>query len=167
MAPVKLNTVLIGGFNDDEIPALAALGDRWGVDVRFIELMPMGGGTYLFPPSAYRSADQVLERLPGLIPLGTEGVARMYGWEGKRGRIGLISPMSSHFCAGCSRLRLTADGFLRPCLHSGIEIPLRGLHGPALREALLQAAASKPFAHPPLSPDSPSPANRGMNRIGG
>ena len=165
MAPVKLNVVLIGGFNDDEIPALAALSSRWGVEVRFIELMPIGH-TVPFGPEAYLPVDAVLKRLEGWTAEGTEGVARMFRLP-DGGRIGLISPLSCRFCAQCNRLRLTADGFLKPCLHSREEISVRGLHGEALQAAILAAAAAKPADHGPLSGQCRSCSQRDMHRIGG
>ena len=162
---LKINTVLIGGFNDDEIPALAALSARWGVEVRFIELMPIGH-TVPFGPEAYLPADTVLARLEGWTAEGGEGVARMFRLR-DGGRIGLISPLSCQFCAWCNRLRLTADGFLKPCLHSREEIPVRGLHGEALKRAILSAAAAKPADHGPLSDQCRSASRRDMHRIGG
>ena len=165
MDPVKLNVVLIGGFNDGEIPALAALSAAWGVEVRFIELMPIGH-TVPFGPEAHLPVDEVLRRLEGWTAEGTEGVARMFRLlDG--GRIGLISPLSCRFCADCNRLRLTADGCLKPCLHSREEISVRGLHGEALRSAILAAAAAKPADHGPLSEQCRSCSRRDMNRIGG
>lgn len=165
MAPVKLNVVLIGGFNDDEIPALAALSSRWGVEVRFIELMPIGH-TVPFGPEAYLPVDTVLEKLEGWTAEWPEGVARRFRLA-DGGVIGLISPLSCSFCAGCNRLRLTADGYLKPCLHSKEEIRVRGLHGEALQEAILAAAAAKPASHGVLSHDSRSCSRRDMHRIGG
>ena len=165
MDPVKLNVVLIGGYNDDEIPTLAALSARWGVEVRFIELMPIGH-TVPFGPEAYLPADTVLARLEGWTAEGGEGVARMFRLR-DGGRIGLISPLSCQFCAWCNRLRLTADGFLKPCLHSREEIPVRGLHGEALKRAILSAAAAKPADHGPLSDQCRSASRRDMHRIGG
>lgn len=110
---IKLNTVLLGGFNDDEIPALAELTRQYPLDLRFIELMPMPGnenhlGTFL-PSSA------VTDALPELQDLGqTQGVARLYSLPNAKGHIGLISPMSQHFCGECTRLRITADGKVKP-----------------------------------------------------
>lgn len=167
MGPLKLNAVLIGGFNDDEIPAFAELTRDRDVEVRFIELMPLGPGAE-FPPSAYLPGETVLERVPELEPVRQDdGVARLYRLPGGRGRVGLISPVSRHFCSACNRLRLTAEGALKPCLHSGEEIPLRGLHGRALREALEEAILRKPAAHGDLTAGHRSQAGRSMNTIGG
>ena len=168
LEPVKLNAVLIGGFNDDEIPALAALTRDRPLEMRFIELMPIGD-TELFGAEAYLPADAVLERLPELKPLSgkTGGVARLYVLPGARGKVGLIRPVSCSFCGECNRVRLTADGFLKPCLHSGKEIMLRGLHGDALRAALADAVGQKPKEHAALSERERSGAGRNMHEIGG
>ncbi len=167
LTPLKLNTVLIGGFNDDEIPALAALTEREEIEVRFIELMPIGcaGG---FGPEAYLPCAAVLERLPRLEALeGDGGVARRYRLPGAAGTMGLISPLSCSFCSTCNRIRLTADGFLKPCLHSREEISLRGLHGETLRRRLEEAILAKPAEHGALSAWERSQSARDMNQIGG
>lgn len=168
MSPVKLNTVLIGGFNDDEIEDLCALTLRYPVQLRFIELMPIGNASEL-PPSAYLSADEVLRRLPSLSPCRSEAhsVARLYRLPNAVGEVGLISPLSNHFCAECNRLRLTSDGCLKPCLHSAEELSVRGLHGEELKRAILAAAAHKPEKHGALSATEHSEARRSMYRIGG
>lgn len=167
LTPLKLNCVLIGGFNDDEIPAFAALTEHEPVEVRFIELMPIGN-TAGFGPEAYLPCEAVLQRLPALEPVESNGgVAERYRLPGARGTIGLIRPLSHCFCSQCSRLRLTADGFLKPCLHSREEIPLRGLHGEALRRQIALAIQHKPEQHGELSFQSRSEAVRDMNQIGG
>ncbi|MBR1780620.1 MAG: GTP 3',8-cyclase MoaA [Oscillospiraceae bacterium] len=166
MTPIKLNTVLIGGFNDDEIPALVELTRDRDLEVRFIELMPLGPGA-AFPPSAFLPCTTVLERVPELREIGSSGVARLYRLPDGRGKVGLITPVSHDFCAECDRLRLTSDGKLKPCLHSDREIPLRGLHGEALRQTFLQAVALKPERHEELEPGRVSAGGRPMNRIGG
>ena len=168
LTPLKLNCVLIGGFNDDEIPALAALTERAPVEVRFIELMPIGD-TAGFGPEAYLPCEAVLERLPRLEPAAGErtGVAERFRLPGAAGTVGLIRPLSRCFCAQCDRIRLTADGYLKPCLHSREEISVRGLHGPDLRRRLEQAIRHKPEQHGQLSASARSESARGMNRIGG
>lgn len=168
LTPLKLNCVLIGGFNDDEIPALAALTEREPVEVRFIELMPIGD-TAGFGPEAYLPCETVLERLPRLEPAAGErtGVAERFRLPGAAGTVGLIRPLSRCFCAQCDRIRLTADGYLKPCLHSREEISVRGLHGPDLRRRLEQAIRHKPEQHGQLSASARSESARGMNRIGG
>lgn len=168
LTPLKLNCVLIGGFNDDEITALAALTERAPVEVRFIELMPIGD-TAGFGPDAYLPCEAVLERLPRLEPAAGEraGVAERFRLPGAAGTVGLIRPLSRCFCAQCDRIRLTADGYLKPCLHSREEISVRGLHGPDLRRRLEQAIRHKPEQHGQLSASARSESARGMNRIGG
>lgn len=168
LSPLKLNCVLIGGFNDDEIPALAALTEREPVEVRFIELMPIGD-TADFGPEAYLPCEAVLERLPRLEPAAVEraGVTERFRLPGAAGTVGLIRPLSRCFCAQCDRIRLTADGYLKPCLHSREEISVRGLHGPDLRRRLEQAIRHKPEQHGQLSASARSESARGMNRIGG
>ena len=164
---VKINAVLIGGFNDDEIPALAALTRRRPVDMRFIELMPMPGDT-LFGEHAYLPVSRVLEMLPEAVPAAEhDGVAQMYRFPGGLGNIGLISPLSNHFCGSCNRLRLTADGHLKPCLHSREEICIKGMNEEQMAEAIRQAALLKPQQHDPLSRSKRSHAARPMNQIGG
>lgn len=167
LTPIKLNTVLIGGFNDDEISDLVELTQNQDLEVRFIELMPLGPGAD-FPPQAFLSCDTVLERVPELRPLEqTCGVARLYQLPEARGRVGLISPVSHDFCHCCDRVRLTSDGKLKPCLHSDKEFSLRGLRGAELRETLAEAIRSKPQSHQPLEPGHPTAGGRPMNRIGG
>ena len=165
---VKINTVLIGGFNDDEVPALAALTMKWPVDVRFIELMPMPGSAFSGKAEAFVPAGRVLEMLPNMEPVREhDGVARLYRLPGACGSVGLISPLSSHFCAECSRLRLTADGFLKPCLHAREEICIKGMDREEMTEAMRKAILMKPGQHEALSATEGSRAARAMNRIGG
>ena len=164
---IKLNTVLIGGFNDGEIPALAALTKRWPVDLRFIELMPMVDSGD-FGPEAFLPCTAVTERLPELKSEEPDGgVAKLYRLPGAQGRVGLISPVSAHFCAACNRLRLTADGKLKPCLHSADEISLKGLDQAGMTEKMREAILAKPKWHGELSYYERSHAARNMNQIGG
>ena len=153
------------GFNDDEIPALAGLTRAYPVDVRFIEWMPMGQR----PPGAYPlDCGAVLNALPELTALPPDGgVAERYILPGAQGYVGLIRPVSCQFCAGCNRLRLTADGKLKPCLHSGQEFSVRGLDDAAMRAQFLRAIREKPAQHAPLDLAHQSEAGRNMNEIGG
>ena len=162
---LKVNAVLIGGFNDDEIPALAELARYYPMDVRFIELMPIGECAD-WPRERFLSADAVLHALPELQRLPNEGVAERYRMPGWKGKIGLIRPMSHRFCADCDRIRVTADGRLKPCLHSAQEIPLRGLHGENLERALREGMFGKPVSHH-MQSGQPSESRRGMSQIGG
>ena len=164
---VKINAVLIGGFNDDEIPALADLTRRWPVDLRFIELMPMYDSGD-FAAASFLPYTVVTERLPELVPAAPDGgVAKLYRLPGAQGNVGLISPVSAHFCAACNRLRLTADGKLKPCLHSADEISLKGLDEEGMREKIREAILAKPRWHGELSYYERSRAQRNMNQIGG
>ena len=164
---IKINTVLIGGFNDNEICDLAALTVNYPVDVRFIELMPMDGSRG-FDQAAMLPCETVLDRLPELKPIeADDGVARLYRLPGARGNIGLISPVSRHFCAACNRIRLTADGKLRPCLHSSAEYSIKRLDFDGMVEQFQKAVLGKPMCHGELSAVKRSGAGRMMNRIGG
>ena len=164
---IKINAVLIGGFNDDEIPALAELTRRYPVDVRFIELMPMYDSGD-FGPEAFIPYTAVTERLPELEPAAADGgVAKLYRLPGAQGNIGLISPVSAHFCAACNRIRITADGKIKPCLHSSEEISIKGMSLEEMKETIRKAILEKPQWHGELSYSERSHANRNMNQIGG
>ena len=166
-AGIKINAVLIGGFNDGEIPALAELTRRWPVDVRFIELMPMTENE-TFGKNAYVPDEAVLTALPELVPAPqNDGVARLYRLPGAKGNVGLISAVSNHFCAGCNRIRLTADGKLKPCLHSDRECSIKGLSEEEMRREIEKVILAKPACHAPLSALERSHAGRNMNQIGG
>lgn len=166
-AGIKINAVLIGGFNDGEIPALAELTRRWPVDVRFIELMPMTENE-TFGKNAYVPDEAVLTALPELVPAPqNDGVARLYRLPGAKGNVGLISAVSNHFCAGCNRIRLTADGKLKPCLHSDREYSIKGLSEEKMRREIEKVILAKPACHAPLSALERSHAGRNMNQIGG
>lgn len=164
---VKINAVLIGGFNDDEIEPLANLTMRYPVDVRFIELMPMLDHPE-FGEAAFIPYTRVLDKLPqaqGISPDG--GVAKLYRLPGALGNIGLISPVSAHFCAECNRIRLTADGKLKPCLHAADEVSLKGMTREQMRETMSRVMYEKPSCHAELSATQHSHAGRSMNQIGG
>lgn len=168
----KVNCVLMGGVNDDEVADIAALARDQPVDVRFIELMPIGPAAR-WPRARFLPAEAVLEAVPELEPVASDdggsardGVAELFSAPGWAGRVGLIRPMSHRFCAGCTRIRVTADGRLKPCLHSADEVSLRGLAGRELREALLAGIALKP-AHHDMDGAHASESARAMNEIGG
>ena len=163
---IKLNAVLIGGFNDDEIEEMAKLTLRYPLDMRFIELMPIGENG--FGKEAYLPYTEVLRRLPELMPLpGEGGAAKLYRLPGALGNVGLISPVSAHFCSSCNRLRLTADGKLKPCLHSSAEYPIKGLDKAGMTAVMREAILGKPEWHGLLDYANRSQAARSMNRIGG
>ena len=163
---LKINVVLIGGVNDDEIPALAALTQLYPLDVRFIELMPMVDGG--FGKEAYLPASAVLDALPEAVPMEPDGgVARLYRLPGAWGNIGLISPLSAHICSSCDRIRLTSDGKLKPCLHSPSELSIKGLGYEEMVRQFERAILEKPGWHGELSATARSRAGRSMNQIGG
>ena len=162
---IKLNTVLMGGVNDDEIAEIAALAKDGAFDVRFIELMPIGECTD-WDRRRFLPAERVLEYLPKGERVPSDGVAELWRPAGFRGTVGLIRPLSHRFCADCDRIRVTADGCLKPCLHSAREIPLRGKHGEALGRTIAEGMQTKPREHH-MADGHASESRRGMNRIGG
>ena len=143
---IKVNAVLIGGVNEGEIRSLAEMSREPGMHIRFIELMPIGGSAG-WAAGRYIPGDAVLAAVGELMALGTDGVARTYALPGAGGTVGIISPVSRHFCPECNRIRVTSDGKLKPCLHSAEEINLRGLHGEALAAAIGAAIWNKPCRH--------------------
>lgn len=161
---VKINVVLIGGFNDDEIEDFVNLADKNDLEVRFIELMQIGE-TANWSKDKFVSNKIVLEKVPELEFDGVSGVAKIYKIKGQKGRIGLISPISCSFCEDCNRIRLTSDGKLKPCLHSKDEINLKGLSGEELEEVFKRGIFEKPEKH--HLEDGKSESARDMNKIGG
>jgi cyclic pyranopterin phosphate synthase len=156
LTPVKINMVVMAGVNDDELTDFAAktISDGW--HVRFIEHMPVNGEepvtARLFPVSEMRKRIESLGKLePWKFDVGN-GPAKYFRLPGAAGTIGFITPITEHFCYQCNRLRLTADGKLRPCLLSEEEIdlkePLRsGASVPELKNLIEKAIASKPKGH--------------------
>ncbi|WBB30930.1 GTP 3',8-cyclase MoaA [Parvimonas micra] len=161
---VKINVVLIGGFNDDEIQDFVNLANKYDLEVRFIELMQIGE-TANWSKDKFVSNKIVLEKVPKLEFEGVSGVAKIYKIKGQKGRIGLISPISCSFCEDCNRIRLTSDGKLKPCLHSKDEINLKGLSGEELEEVFKRGIYEKPEKH--HLEDGKSESARDMNKIGG
>ena len=164
---IKINSVLIGGFNDDEIEELAKLTLCYPLDMRFIELMPMYDSGD-FGSDAYVPYSRVLQKLPEAVPAEQDGgVAKLYRLPGAKGCIGLISPVSAHFCGECNRLRLTADGKLKPCLHAADEYSIKGLSLAEMKNVMAEAIWNKPAWHGDLDAVNRSKAGRNMNEIGG
>lgn len=161
---VKLNVVLIGGFNDDEIENFVKLANDYDLEVRFIELMQIGE-TANWSKDKFVSNKIVLEKVPKLEFDGISGVAKIYKIKGQKGKIGLISPISCSFCSDCNRIRLTSDGKLKPCLHSKDEINLKGLSGEELEEVFKRGIFDKPEKH--HLEEGKSESARDMNKIGG
>ena len=167
LAPVKVNTVVMRGVNDDEIEALAALTVDRPWHVRFIELMPVGDlaetlvGEGADPAALVVPSDEVLDRVarlaarlgrslePGSGPPGGNGPARYARLSGGAGSVGVITPMTHTYCGSCNRLRLTADGRLRPCLYGDGEVLLRDAlrAGASLAPLVREALAGKPAEH--------------------
>ena len=161
---IKINVVLIGGFNNDEIEDFVNLANEYDLEVRFIELMQIGE-TANWSKDKFISNKIVLEKVPELEFDGVSGVAKIYKIKGQKGRIGLISPISCSFCEDCNRIRLTSDGKLKPCLHSKDEINLKGLSGEELEEVFKRGIYEKPEKH--HLEDGKSESARDMNKIGG
>ena len=128
--PIKINVVLMRGQNDDEVPAFAELSRDRPLHVRFIEVMPtesnleLSASNFLSCEEALEAVRAVDELAPVAGPPGN-GPATYYAFPGALGTIGVITPMSHNFCSRCNRMRLTADGHLRPCLFGEMQTPLR------------------------------------------
>ena len=129
--PVKLNCVLLRGFNDDQIPAFGRFARDEGVIVRFIEFMPLEEDR-VWSPEIVVTLDEVLQRMAEFMPLrevqrAPSETARRYVFEDGIGEIGVIAPVSHPFCGHCSRVRVTSDGKIRTCLFSVREHNLAAL----------------------------------------
>lgn len=124
LTPIKINTVLIGGFNDNEIMDFINMTQKENIDVRFIELMPIGEAAD-WATKNFISNNKVIERAKALIPVNRDDVsspATYYKLPGAKGKVGIINPISCKFCEYCNRVRLTSTGKLKLCLHSNKEI---------------------------------------------
>lgn len=156
---IKLNSVILRGRNDDEVADLVEFARREGLDIAFIEEMPLGHITEHSRALSYVSSDEILARIGErhlLLPSveQTGGPARYYRMADSQSRIGVISPHSHNFCASCNRVRLTVEGRLLLCLGNEHSADLRAVMrqnpegaGPALREAILMAMPRKPERH--------------------
>ena len=170
--PVKINTVVMRGVNDDEILDFARMTCQEGWHVRFIELMPFKGIAAFVPSTELRQHINLLGKLESSVPLTGNGPATYYRLAGAKGTIGFISPLTeTFFCSQCNRMRLTPDGRLRPCLLGENEIDLKTpLRNDApmdkLKRLILKAVASKPEHHP-LIGDNFRLVKRKMSQIGG
>lgn len=154
--PIKINVVALSGINDNELTDIARLSFDYPFHIRFIEHMPMGGTD--MPYDGLLLAPEIMKRvesLARLIPIRKErrdGPAERFRFEGARGEIGFIRPLTHHFCSECNRLRLTADGQLRPCLLSDyqqdLKRPLReGADDQQIASLIVDAVRAKPFRH--------------------
>ncbi|MBR0600352.1 GTP 3',8-cyclase MoaA [Sinanaerobacter chloroacetimidivorans] len=168
LTPVKLNVVAISGFNDDEILDFVQLTCNHPLDIRFIELMPIGHAA-AENHEQFLSSQEIKKKLPCLIPQEQNGVAEYYRYPEALGKIGFISPMSCHFCNDCNKIRLTADGKLKPCLHTNQEFDLHKAlktdDDEMLKEAIKEAILGKEDRH--HLNEGADPIQRDMNKIGG
>ena len=151
--PIKINTVVMRGINDDEILDFARITFKGEWHVRFIELMPFKGVAESVPSVELQQHISSLGRLEPCVSITGNGPAMYYRLAGARGTIGFISPLTDiSFCSRCNRMRLTPDGKLRPCLLGEDEFDLRmPLRNNAsmeeLKRLILKAVASKPEHH--------------------
>ena len=173
---VKLNMVVLGGVNDDEVADFAQLTRSYPLAIRFIEYMPVGRHTP-FAPTRFVSSEQILKDLGSLgetksLPARPgDGPAKRFKFLDAPGELGVISAISSHFCQVCNRLRLTADGRLVPCLFSDDTIDIKpllrsGAGIDELAEALMEAARVKP-AHHDVGLATLHTSGCAMSRLGG
>lgn len=173
--PVKINMVPVRGFNDDEIRHFARLTIEKPCHVRFIEFMPIGAKD-AWSREKYISTEEIKERVSQIAPLEPvkvrrAGPARYFRFRGAAGVIGFISPITHHFCGSCNRLRLTADGKLRPCLFSETEIDLKssirmGADDGEIERLLRLAVEIKPEGHS-INQQQDFAYLKPMSRIGG
>lgn len=173
--PIKINMVPIRGFNDDEIEEFARLTITSSYHIRFIEFMPIGARE-MWSQEKYIPTDEIKEKVSAIAPLAPvkmrkSGPARYFRFEHAAGVIGFISPLTHHFCSSCNRLRLTADGKLRPCLFSETEIDLKsalrsGAPDEEIERLLRLSIEVKPQGHT-LGHEKPLSSLRPMSKIGG
>ncbi len=176
LTPLKINCVLLRGFNDDQIEGFARFAREEDVVVRFIEFMPLEEGR-LWTPEIVVPLKEIVARMSGAMPLvelpprEASETARRYTFADGVGEIGIIAPVSQAFCGACSRVRLTSDGKIRTCLFSQVEHDLYGrLRAGAgkeeLREYILRTIDGKEARHHIGEPGFLKPS-RSMVHIGG
>jgi cyclic pyranopterin phosphate synthase len=176
LSPIKINMVAIQGLNEDEIESFARLSLHFPLTVRYIEYMPSGNGEP-WKESDILTIPQIksrLERMGKLIFIPSnqwDGPAMRFRFEGAMGEIGLIGPVSSHFCSDCNRLRLTPDGKIRTCLFSDEEIDVKEILRKGgsdfdLKQRLLIALKAKPEKHQ-INTQQFKKCQRNMSAIGG
>jgi GTP 3',8-cyclase len=174
--PIKLNTVVLRGINEHEVPQFANLSKEYPFHIRFIEYMPggfvdQGIALHHVPTPTLKERLSASDPLVPITRMDTDGPTTRFKFEGAPGEIGFISPLTHHFCETCNRLRLTAEGHLRPCLFSEQEVdlkkPLRkGSDDEDLKRVFLEAALKKPHRHT-LSSEQPLSLAGRMSAIGG
>ena len=167
--PVKINAVLMKGFNDDEIDNFINLTKESPIHVRFIELMPIGEGVKFFKDS-FMSSKEVIKKYPQLIPVEREefSTAELYKVQDGVGKIGFINPLSCKFCSECNRIRLTSEGGIKPCLHSEQEYNIKKYvnNEALLIKELENIMYNKPLEHH-LGKEKLSSSKKMMFQIGG
>jgi cyclic pyranopterin phosphate synthase len=176
LTPLKINCVLLRGFNDDQVESFAHFAREEDVVVRFIEFMPLEEGR-LWSPEIVVSLNEIVDRIGRILPLvplaerEPSETARRYTFADGRGEIGIIAPVTQAFCGACSRVRLTSDGKIRTCLFSQIEHDLYGRlrageSDSALRAYIAQTVQGKEARHHIGEPGFLKPS-RSMVHIGG
>ena len=178
--PIKINTVAIKGFNDDEVLDFAQLAVNKPFQVRFIELMPVGRQANLDYIGDYMPTSQLIDKISqsyDLEPIKnkknkSDGPAKIFRIKGGRGEIGFINPVSDHFCLTCNRLRLTSDGKLRVCLLNEKEVDLKkalreNCSDSELEKLIRDAILLKPKQHDLICTESSLKKCRNMSAIGG
>jgi cyclic pyranopterin phosphate synthase len=173
--PLKVNCVLMRGFNEDQIIPFGMFAREEGVTVRFIEFMPLEEGR-TWSPDTVVTLDEILARMREYRPLveirrGRSETARRYRFDDGIGEIGIIAPVSHPFCGHCSRIRITSDGKIRTCLFSAWDHDLhaqmrRGASDAELEEFIRGVVQKKEERHHIGEPDF-VPASRTMVHIGG
>jgi cyclic pyranopterin phosphate synthase len=176
LTPLKINCVLLRGFNDDQVEGFARFAREEDVVVRFIEFMPLEEGR-LWTPEIVVTLKEIVDRIGRVLPLvelpprEASETARRYTFEDGIGEIGIIAPVSQAFCGACSRVRLTSDGKIRTCLFSQVEHDIYGrLRAGAgdeeLREYIVRTIEGKEARHHIGEPGFLKPS-RSMVHIGG
>lgn len=168
LTPIKINSVLIGGFNDDEILDLVELTKDNELDIRFIELMPIGEAAN-FAKEKFIPNSKVLDTVKELTPVINEDIsspAIYYKLSNSKGRVGIINPISCKFCKYCNRIRLTSTGKLKLCLHSNREIDLKSAlrDGQDIKKLIQESILTKEEEH---HLENKEYIDRNMNQIGG
>ncbi|MBI5643814.1 MAG: GTP 3',8-cyclase MoaA [Deltaproteobacteria bacterium] len=177
LRPVKINMVVIKGFNEDEVLDFAFMSKSKPYHVRFIEYMPFNTqeGWQRDKCLTAKQLKEMIDAVEPLIPVtdtsGSAGPARRYKFKDAPGEVGFISPVSEHFCGSCNRLRLTSDGKLRTCLFSDNEIDIRkalrdGSSDEVVEHLLFKAVAEKPMGHQ-INENIFKKCSRTMSLIGG
>jgi len=176
LTPIKLNAVVVRGYNEEDVVEMARLSYEWPWQIRFIEMMPFGDVATFARNAVVTTQEMIAQIEAALGPLHPvnggklDGEARLYRLEGARGVLGFISTVSQPFCASCSRARLTADGKLRLCLLRDKEVdlltPIRsGISLEELKALMTAAIWEKPWGH--RLDEDVIPVVRVMSQIGG